>query len=266
MDKKIAFFDIDGTMVNVPNGMLHPSSETMRVLNTFKQQGNYIVVATARGSAPGSVQDIDFDGYIFNDGHYILFNKEVWLDDLFSKEDIAKQIAAYKKHGGKSMFCGHEQTWCEYLDDPMVIDHREMFSGTRTRPTDQIETFTAADVKAISCCVLFETVEQLKACYNELKEEFTMVPYYTGLIRMDVYRKGFTKGPACQFMFEKLGIPRENTYAFGDGINDKEMLQLVGHGIAMGNGLDEIKAVADDITDTVDQDGIAKAFKKYFNI
>ena len=46
--KKIAFFDIDGTMVNVTDGMLHPSEETKRVLKAFQEQGNYIVVATAR--------------------------------------------------------------------------------------------------------------------------------------------------------------------------------------------------------------------------
>ena len=40
MNTKIAFFDIDGTLVNVPNGMLHPTDETIRVLNEFKNQGN----------------------------------------------------------------------------------------------------------------------------------------------------------------------------------------------------------------------------------
>ena len=46
----------------------------------------------------------------------------------------------------------------------------------------------------------------------------------------------------------------------------KPILKLVGHGIAMGNAIEEIKEIADDITDTVDNDGISKAFKKYFNI
>lgn len=48
--------------------------------------------------------------------------------------------------------------------------------------------------------------------------------------------------------------------------NDMEMLQLVGHGMAMGNALKHIKEIASDITDMVDNEGIAKAFKKYFNI
>ena len=50
MNTKIAFFDIDGTLVNVPNGMLHPTDETIRVLNEFKNQGNKIMVAVVHGA------------------------------------------------------------------------------------------------------------------------------------------------------------------------------------------------------------------------
>ena len=83
---------------------------------------------------------------------------------------------------------------------------------------------------------------------------------------MDIRQPGFSKGTGCEFLYKHLNIKRENTYAFGDDYNDLEMLELIGHGIAMGNAIDEAKAVAFDITDTVFNDGIAKAFKKYFHI
>lgn len=263
---KIAFFDIDGTMVNVPNGLMKPTEETIRVLNEFKRQGNYIVVATARGSVPDTIKDIDFNGYIHNDGHYIIFNNEILIDDIFTTKEVEKQISIYNKYNGRYMLSGHVNSWNPFLDDELVIKHRIMFSGTSERPTDVIEQFEANNVNAVACCVLFDTVEDLDACYEEMKDDYTMVIYRTGLIRMDVYRKGFTKGTACEYLYKRLNINKEDTYAFGDGINDKEMLELVGHGIAMGNSIDEIKAIADDITDCVDDDGIAKAFKKYFDI
>ncbi|MBM6859079.1 Cof-type HAD-IIB family hydrolase [Clostridium saudiense] len=266
MSKKIAFFDIDGTMVNVPNGLLHPTPETIRVLNEFKKQGNYIVVATARGVLPDSVKDIKFNGYICNDGHYIVFNDEVLVDDIFTCDEIERQIDIYSKFDGRFMFGGHASSWNSFLDDTLVIEHRKMFSGTSERPQGVVEEFKASDVEAVSCCVLFDSIEKLEACYEELKDSFIIVPYRTGLIRMDVYREGFTKGTACEYLYKKLEIEKEKSYAFGDGINDKEMLELVGHGIAMGNALEEIKQIADDVTDTVDNDGIAKAFKRYFNI
>ena len=80
MDTKIAFFDIDGTLVNVPNGLMHPTNQTIHALNEFKNQGHKIVIATARGEVPQSVQDIEFDGYICSDGHYIRFEGEILID------------------------------------------------------------------------------------------------------------------------------------------------------------------------------------------
>lgn len=266
MNTKIAFFDIDGTLVNVPHGLMFPTKKTEYVLNEFKKLGHKIVIATARGKAPQSVKNIAFDGYICNDGHYIEFDGEVLIDELFSAKQVQRQIETYKKYNGRSMFNGHDGEWCAFLDDELVIKHRKMFQGTCERPSDVNEEFTPEDVKAISCCVLFDTAKELWAAYHELEDEFTMVPYETGLIRMDVYCKGFTKGTACEYLYKKLGIDYENTYAFGDGVNDLMMLKLVKHGIAMGNAVDELKEVASEITDTVDNDGIAKAFEKHFGI
>ena len=266
METKIAFFDIDGTLVNVPNGMMHPTAQTVRVLNEFKQLGHKIVIATARGEVPESVANIEFDGYICNDGHYIRFGGETLIDEQFDPAMVQQQLDVYQKYHGRSMFNGHNGSWCAFFDDELVVKHRAMFAGTTKRPSDVIEEFSAKDVKAISCCVLFDSADELWSAYHELENDFTMIPYDTGLIRMDVYCKGFTKGTACQYLYQKLGIDFENTYAFGDGINDMEMIKLVKHGIAMGNAIAELKEVASEVTESVDNDGIAQSFKKHFNI
>ncbi len=263
---KIAFFDIDGTLLDVPHGLNAPSRATIEALKAFQDQGNKIVIASARGAVPASLECIFFDGYIFNDGHYIIYEGKVLVDDLFTQEMVQKQLDVYQKYHGRPQFAGHQGSWCNCLDDELIIKHRLMFAGTAKRPQDVVEHFTVADVKAVSCCVLFDTVEALEQAYHELEDQFTMIPYKTGLIRMDVYCKGFTKGTACQYLYRQLKIERENTYAFGDGENDIEMLQLVKHGIAMGNAVEPLKAVASEVTDIVTHDGIAKSFHKHFAI
>lgn len=60
---------------------------------------------------------------------------------------------------------------------------------------------------------------------------------------------------------EKLGIPKERQYAFGDGLNDIEMLSMIHHGVAMGNGEEEVKAVAKYVTKSVEEDGILHGLK-----
>ena len=125
-----------------------------------------------------------------------------------------------------------------FFDDELVIKHRAY--DFREQLKDQLmlmRYLKLVMLKAVSCCVYLISAAQLWAAYHELEDEFTMIPYDTGLIRMDVYCKGFTKGTACEYLYQKLGIDYENTYAFGDGINDVEMLQLVKHGIAMGNAI-----------------------------
>ena len=85
---KIAFFDIDGTLLDVPHGLNAPSRATIEALKAFQDQGNKIVIASARGAVPASLECIFFDGYIFNDGHYIIYEGKVLVDDLFTQEMV----------------------------------------------------------------------------------------------------------------------------------------------------------------------------------
>jgi hydroxymethylpyrimidine pyrophosphatase-like HAD family hydrolase len=62
---------------------------------------------------------------------------------------------------------------------------------------------------------------------------------------------------------EKLGVPLENTYAFGDGVNDLCMIEAAGHGIAMGNAVDALKEKAEFITTPILEDGVYNGLKHY---
>lgn len=262
---KIAFFDIDGTLIDVPNGLNKPTQQTIDTLHKFQKEGNLIFVATARGKVPQVIRDIGFDGYICNDGHYIVYHEEVILDELFSKQQVHQLRSTYLKTNGKAIFDGHQGSWCDCANHPLQIKHRQMFHGTSDKPEHLVENFIDEQVQAISSCVLFSNVEDMWNCYRLLEDDFTMIPYETGLIRMDVYNKGYTKGTACEAMCQNLSVDYKDTYAFGDGVNDIEMLQLVNNGIAMGNASNEVKEKASFITDSVLNDGITKYFNEFIH-
>ena len=80
---------------------------------------------------------------------------------------------------------------------------------------------------------------------------------------VDVTAKGNTKQKGIDEIIRHFGIRLEDTIAFGDGGNDISMLRHAGIGIAMGNAADHVKAAADYVTDTVDNDGIAKAIEQW---
>ena len=71
------------------------------------------------------------------------------------------------------------------------------------------------------------------------------------------------KSVGMRFFGQLLGIKPEEMMAFGDAQNDIDMIQYAGIGIAMGNAEEDLKQIADDITTSVDDDGIWNALKKY---
>ena len=75
--------------------------------------------------------------------------------------------------------------------------------------------------------------------------------------------RGFSKASGIAFLIEQLGIKRENTYAFGDSANDKEMLAFVEYGIAMGNSSEEILSISRYRTDCLTEDGIYNACRRF---
>lgn len=79
----------------------------------------------------------------------------------------------------------------------------------------------------------------------------------------DVVPKGSNKSIGIDKLLESYGITIQETMAFGDGGNDVEMLKHAGTGVAMGNAADEVKQIADYVTDGVDDDGIYNALKHF---
>jgi hydroxymethylpyrimidine pyrophosphatase-like HAD family hydrolase len=75
---------------------------------------------------------------------------------------------------------------------------------------------------------------------------------------------GVTKGTALEKLRAELGIPAQDTFAAGDGDNDVQMLQWAAHGVAMGQAPEHVKAAADEITATVDADGVVTAIDRWF--
>ena len=93
--------------------------------------------------------------------------------------------------------------------------------------------------------------------YQQKFPEFKLVRWHR--VSVDILPKGASKAKAILLLQEKFGLAIEDTIAFGDGLNDIEMLEVVGFSVAMGNGHAEALKRATYITEHVDEDGLAKA-------
>ena len=80
---------------------------------------------------------------------------------------------------------------------------------------------------------------------------------------MELMPKGVSKADGIRILLEELDIPLGNTYAFGDGPNDLEMLQYVQYGTAMGNAEESVLGSAKYRTEGIWEDGVARALERY---
>lgn len=83
---------------------------------------------------------------------------------------------------------------------------------------------------------------------------------------IEIVRKGLNKAVGLNKISSYYDIPQERIIAFGDEDNDLEMLEYAGIGVAMGNGIDEVKTIADVVTKTNEEEGIAEFLEDYFNL
>lgn len=83
---------------------------------------------------------------------------------------------------------------------------------------------------------------------------------------LEIMKIGVSKASGLQHLGEQFNIPKERMIAFGDESNDKEMLKYVNHGIAMGNAKEHIKDLADEVTKSNEENGIAHYLQKFFKL
>jgi len=263
---KIAFVDIDGTILNYPSGLNTPTPNCLGAFRKYREQGNILIIATSRSKLPEGLTKDMFDGYVFSNGQYIEYHDQVLMNNCFTKEQILFQKDIYEKYGAGSFYSGVEGQWIGPYRKDLAIDHMIHF-GLDITKADEI--FLPFDINLIECTAttaVFDNADSMWLAKAELPQDWIIHAYDEESIRMDVHLPGVTKGSSCVFITEHVGLKREDSYAFGDGLNDIEMLELVGHGIAMGNATEEVKQSADYVTSSVDDEGLSKAFVELFNL
>jgi len=123
--------------------------------------------------------------------------------------------------------------------------------------------------QGITKMIWYDDSERMPALIDALHTDPVCreINYFTSNpLFLELVDKHCSKGLALEQLIHHLGIPREATIAIGDGYNDIPMLEYAGLGIAMGNACDAVKAAADAVTDTNDNNGVAKALVRYFSL
>ena len=106
--------------------------------------------------------------------------------------------------------------------------------------------------------ILNEAVKKVPDWVYEDFNAFSSSPFF-----FEITNKAVDKGAGLSHLAQSLNIKQEEVIACGDESNDYSMIKYAGLGVAMGNAIDRVKAVANYITDTNDNDGVAKVIEKF---
>ena len=257
--KGAIFCDIDGTLVDESEAIFIPTPKVRASLMQAKENGYLIGVATGRARCYIPDLQIDFDCYVSCNGAVAEVDGVCMISDTIPEEDLQKIQAYMDSHGiGYSVenaeACYYSQTGVEeflHVLDVFHMDKSVFFPLTSTEgmPVNKL-------------MISFDSMEKYEGLVKEFGEKY-LIPMHRNGLSADFGKRTISKASGIHAVIEKLGIPKENTYAFGDYDNDIEMLREVGHGIAMTPHSAKLDPVAEYITKSVKEDGVYLGLKHY---
>ena len=253
---KVLLLDVDGTLLSFETHKVSQSS--IDALKKVHDSGIKIVIATGR--AAGDLHEIaavPYDGIIaLNGADCVLLDGTVIRRHLIPKDDFKKAMEIAKA-----------------FDFAVAIELDEGVFVNRLTPTvERIAKIVEHPIPAVvDIGELFDRKECCQLCFyidDEMEQQVMPLLPNLSLSRWhplfaDVNLAGISKATGLSAFADYYGIEMAEIMACGDGGNDIPMLKVAGIGVAMGNASETVKASADFVTDTVENDGLCKALKHF---
>lgn len=246
-DVKIIFFDIDGTLLDFGAKTITPKME--ETLLKLRQKGIKLCIATGRSPMhlPAFTPN-RFDAWLTFNGSYCYDATGPLFCNTVRYEDIQTVIQNATKLGRPVAVATKDRMaangWDQDLSDYYA------FTGQPLVVSPEFDLVCREGVYQV-----------LLGCRQEDHQRIVEGTTNSKIAAWwdraaDVIPKNGGKGLGVEKILEHFGFTKEEAMAFGDGNNDLELISAVGTGVAMENGSDRLKAIADDICGPVSQDGI----------
>ncbi len=253
---KAIFFDIDGTLVSFQTHTV--PTPTREALAQLRRQGVKLFIATGRPLAQiNNLDGLVFDGYVTLNGAYCLQGDGTVISRHPIPHSDVEALIRYQRHDPFPCICVSEHDISINFIDQHVEQLFQMVA-VAIPPIKPLEEAARNDIFQMS---LYVSRKQEARLISQVLPECSSSrwnPLFT-----DLNRKGIDKAKGIDLMLAHYGLTRAESMAFGDGGNDIPMLRHVAIGIALGNATDEVKAHADYVTDSVDEEGIPNALRHF---
>ena len=268
MNYDLVAIDIDGTLVTRSHTIAEPVFEAIQ---RIKQTGKKIVLCTGR-PFPGAKPYMEELG-LTNEGDYMITYHGALVQRTDTLENVIHHELDYKDLlEWHALANDLNSNFHSVRNDGVYTDLRDLDQFALVEPYVNMIPLRIRDVDELDQTMSYSKfimADEFDVIQNvednipaEMRQKYTVVRSMPNTI--EVLNKDASKGQSLRELADHLEIPRERVMAIGDSGNDIDMVEYAGLGVAMGNAIPEVKNVADVVTDTVDEFGVATAINRYF--
>lgn len=251
---KIVFFDIDGTLLDHEKKL---PSATKSAVKQLQENGVFVAIATGRSPFMYEPlrKELNIDTFVSFNGQYVVFENEVIYRNPIKEADIKKLHEAAEEYNQTPIVFMNEATMKSSVANNQRVEEA-LGSLKFPHPDVKVDFYKESDIYQ---ALLFCTEEEEKP-FTSQYDQFRFIRWHE--YSTDVLPSGGSKAEGIKILMDRVGFNLDEVYAFGDGLNDIEMLQAVGHGVAMGNASQIVKKHADYVTKDVADEGIYYGLKQ----
>lgn len=269
-DIRLVAMDLDHTLLNDDKKI---SKYTERVLREAMNSGVFIVPATGRifKSIPGFIRDMEGVRYALCCNGATVYDKDE--DEILYTNHLSEQTVFDIFDILEKYHCTHdiyqngqgymEPRFLDHLPEYGVFNHTyDLVKDTRL-PVENLREYIHKNPLGIEkISSFFDDMKVRKAAFEELCEKNIASVSSSLSNNIEINQFGCDKGDGLIHLAEHLGIPMSQVMVCGDAGNDTKMIEAAGIGVVMENGMEELKKIADFITKTNNEDGVAYAIEK----
>ena len=264
--KKLIAVDVDGTLVNSDKVM---TPRTRKALMRAIEEGHHVMIVSGRQTAGllSLADELDFSrlgGLLsaFNGGMIYDFKNKKTLANHTLDLDLAREILDYSKDLDlELMVPSGDYIYTDKAGQSYVEKEARILEvGIKVVPHIR-DNLTFAPNKFLFAQDPDKIDGEIAGLIDNFGDETVQVK--SSRFYHEIMPLGLSKGNSLKEAADLLGVAMEDVIAFGDEMNDMSMLEVAGTSVAMGNAVDPVKEVADHITLSNDEDGIAHFLEKH---
>lgn len=252
------FFDIDGTLLDREHKIEDSTREGIR---QARENGHQVFLNSGRTKAyihDPDLLSMEFDGILCGCGTHVIYHGKDIVYHQLSRELAEKTVDICYRHQLPLIMEG--RNWL-YMDEDMIC--RDPYGAWLYRREAPIIRPIRGNSVAWECQKFSAAIRGLdyQEAAEQLSEDYQVLDHDGAA--MELVPKGYSKATAIRAVCEAAGIDRTETYSFGDGANDVDMLRYAQYGIAMGNSKTPALQAADYITDDIHAAGVYHALQHF---